>query len=152
MIVHRLLVERVHLRRLGGSAGGNDILADNFDWCQVASGEKEIGPLSRKGACDSAADRAPGSVYHRNLVLQHHLWFLSVPWWCHTRHLRSRDRRPKLICAWLLSLSADVRIVRAVHDADTTTSGKWPPSNRPVRPSAGVCTGWSATRCGERCE
>jgi hypothetical protein len=28
---------------------------------------------ARKGACDSTADRASGSVYHCNLVLQHHL-------------------------------------------------------------------------------
>jgi Transposase, Mutator family len=35
---------------------------------------------------------------------------------------------------------AHVRIVRAVEHADTTTSGKWAPTNRPVRPSAGVNT------------
>jgi hypothetical protein len=57
MLVHGLLVESVDLRRLGGSAGGNDFLGDNFDGCQVAPGEKKIGPLRRKGACDSAADR-----------------------------------------------------------------------------------------------
>src|SRR5688572_23050233 len=79
MLVHSLLVESVDLRRLGGSAGGNDVLGDNFDGCQVAPGEKKIGPLRRKGACDSAADHASGSVDHRNLVLQHHLWFLPVP-------------------------------------------------------------------------
>src|SRR6266566_10013927 len=79
MLVHGLLVESIDLRRLGGSAGGNNVLGDNFDGCQVAPGEKKIGPLSRKGACDSAADRASGSVDHRNLVRQHHLWFLSVP-------------------------------------------------------------------------
>jgi RNA polymerase sigma-70 factor (ECF subfamily) len=36
----------------------------------------------------------------------------------------------------------DVRIVRAVDDADTATSGKWAPIKRPVRPSAGVYIGW----------
>ena len=77
MPVHCLLVERVDLRGLGGSAGGNDFLGDNLDGCQVAPGEKELGPLRGKGACDSAADRASGAVDHRNLVLQHHLWFLS---------------------------------------------------------------------------
>jgi hypothetical protein len=78
MRVHSLFVEGVDLRRLGRSSGGNDLLGDNFDRCQVASGEKELGPLRRKGACDRAADRAARSVDHRNLVLQHHLWFLSV--------------------------------------------------------------------------
>src|SRR5918996_5209711 len=87
MPAHGLLVESVDLRRLGGSAGGNDVLGDSFDGCQVAPGEKKIGPLARKGARDSAADRASGSVDHRNLVLQHHLWFLSVLGWSqHPRH------------------------------------------------------------------
>ncbi len=81
MLVHGLFVEGVDLRRLGGSAGGNDVLGDNLDRCQVAPGEKQLGPLRPKGACDSAADRASGSVDHRNLVLQHHLWFLSVLGW-----------------------------------------------------------------------
>ena len=31
MRVHGLLVERVDRRRLGGSAGGNDVLDDGFD-------------------------------------------------------------------------------------------------------------------------
>jgi hypothetical protein len=79
MLVHSLLVESVDLRRLGGSAGGIDFLGDRVDRCPVAPGEKELGPLSRKGACDGAADPASPSVDHRNLVLQHHLWFLSVP-------------------------------------------------------------------------
>src|SRR5258708_15114062 len=79
MLVHSLLVEGVYLRRLGGSAGGNDVLSDRFDGCPEAPGEKKLGPLVRKGARDSTADRASGSVDHRNFVLQHHLWFLSVP-------------------------------------------------------------------------
>src|SRR5829696_2163008 len=74
MLVDSHLVESVDLRRLGGSAGGNDVLGDSFDGCQVAPGEKKIGPLARIGACDSTADRTSGSIYHRNLVLQHHLW------------------------------------------------------------------------------
>ena len=32
MLGHGLLVESVNLRRLGGSASGNDVLSDNFDW------------------------------------------------------------------------------------------------------------------------
>jgi hypothetical protein len=83
MLVHSLLVESVNLRRLGGSAGRNDFLGDSFDGCPVASGEKKLGSLARKGACDTAADRASDSVDHRNLILQHHLWFLSVPRWSH---------------------------------------------------------------------
>src|SRR6266511_3036824 len=78
MLVHGLLVESVDLRRLGGSAGGNDVLGDRFDGCPEAAREKKIGPLRRKGACDSAADRASRSVDHRNLVLQHHLCLLSA--------------------------------------------------------------------------
>src|ERR687897_1134331 len=77
MLIHSLLVESVDLRRLGGSAGGNDLLSDRFDRCQAAPGEKELGSLSREGACDSSADCASGPVDHCNLVLQHHLWFLS---------------------------------------------------------------------------
>ena len=79
MPVHGPLVESVDLGRLGGSAGGNDLLGDSFDGRQVAPGEKELGPLRREGACDSAADGAPGSVDHRDLVLQHHRRFLSAP-------------------------------------------------------------------------
>jgi hypothetical protein len=79
MLVHGLSVESVDLRRLGGSAGGNDVLGDNFDGCPETPGEKKLGPLRRKGACDSAADRASGSVDHRNLVFQHHLD--SLRWW-----------------------------------------------------------------------
>jgi hypothetical protein len=69
MVVHGLLVECVELRRLGGSTRGNDFLGDNFNWCQSAPGEKEIGLLEREGACDGAADPASGSVDHRDLVL-----------------------------------------------------------------------------------
>jgi len=79
MLVHSLLVQSVDLRRLGGSAGGNDALSDRFDRCPEAPGEKKLGSLAREGACDSTADRASGPVDHRNLILQHHLWFLSVP-------------------------------------------------------------------------
>src|SRR5687767_15321740 len=73
MLVHGLLLERVDLRGLGGSAGGNDVLGERCDRCPEAPGEKDLGALRRKGACYSAADRASGSVDHRNLVLQHHL-------------------------------------------------------------------------------
>src|SRR5256885_5687641 len=73
MRVQSLLVESVDLRRLGGSAGRKDLPGDGFDGSQVASREKELGPLPRKGARDSAADPASGSVDHGNLILQHHL-------------------------------------------------------------------------------
>jgi hypothetical protein len=59
----------VDLCCLGGSASGNNVLGDSFDGCPVASGEKKLGALAREHACDSAADRASGSVDHRNLVL-----------------------------------------------------------------------------------
>ncbi len=72
------LVERVHLRRLGGSAGGDDLLGDGGDGCPAAPGEEELGPLGGEGACDGAADRASGAVDHRDLVLQHHLGSSSV--------------------------------------------------------------------------
>jgi hypothetical protein len=78
VLVHSLLVESVDFCRLGGPAGGNDVLSDRFDRWPVAPGEKEVGPLSRKGACDRPADCASSSVDHGNLVLQHHLSFLSV--------------------------------------------------------------------------
>jgi hypothetical protein len=47
MLVHSLLIESVYLCRLGGSPGGKDFLGNNFDGCQVAPGEKEIGTLAR---------------------------------------------------------------------------------------------------------
>ena len=110
MRVHGLLVERVDLRRLGGSAGGDDIVGDNLDGCPEAPGEKEPGPLGRKGACDSAADRAASSVDHRNLVLQHHRGsFLRL------------DRQGRRPCRH--------------HDVEN-----WAPPNRPVRPAVGVDT------------
>src|SRR6266545_5367645 len=118
MLVHSLFVESVDLRRLGGSAGGNDLVGDHFDRCQVAPGDKDLGPFARKGACDRTTDRTCASVDHRNLVLQHHRWFL-------------------------FPLSVDVRTVGAVDEVDTATPGKWAPANRPVRPAAGVCTRWN---------
>ena len=89
MLVHSLLVENVHFRRLGGSASGNDVLSNHFDRRQVVPGEKHLGPVGRKGACDSTADGASGSVDHRNLVLQHHLRFPSVPGLVTPAHLMS---------------------------------------------------------------
>src|SRR5258708_4133043 len=69
MLVHSLLVESIYLRRLGGSAGGNDVLSDRFDRCLEAPGEKKPGPLRRERARDSAADRASSSVDHLNYVV-----------------------------------------------------------------------------------
>ena len=112
MPVHGLLVERVDLGRLGGSAGGDDVLGDRVDRCPDARPvRKTLGPLAREGACDGAADRTSGSVDHRNLVLQHHRCVPSLEW------------------------------LRAVDDADTATAGNWAPTDRPVRASAGVGTG-----------
>ena len=78
MVVYRLLVESVDLDCFCRSAGGNDVLGDGFGRCPEASGEKELGPLARKGACDSTADRTSGSVDHCNLFAQHHLSFPSL--------------------------------------------------------------------------
>jgi hypothetical protein len=79
MSIHSLLVESVYLRRLGGSAGGHDFRSDSYDRCEVAPGEKKLGPLAREGACDRPADRATGAVDHRNFAVQHqYLSFLSA--------------------------------------------------------------------------
>jgi hypothetical protein len=60
MLVHSLLVERVDLRRLGRSAGGINFVGDSFDVRPAPPGEKQLGPLARKGTRNSAADRASG--------------------------------------------------------------------------------------------
>ena len=80
MPIDGVLVESVDLRRLGGSARGNDVLGDRFDRCQEAPGEEEPGAFRREGARDRAADRSCGPVDHRDLVLQHHRLLPSVPW------------------------------------------------------------------------
>src|SRR5262245_59392252 len=72
MLIYSLLVESVDLGRLGGPAGGNDLRSDRFDRCKFVPGEKSLGPLTRKGARDSAADAASSSVDHGNFVAQHH--------------------------------------------------------------------------------
>jgi hypothetical protein len=46
--VHSLLIASVDLRYLGGSAREHDVLGNTFDGCQVAPGEKEIGPSAAK--------------------------------------------------------------------------------------------------------
>src|SRR5215831_8036905 len=79
MPLHGSLVECVDLCRLAGSAGCADVLGDRFDRCAEAPGEKSLRPLAGEGACHSTADAASSSVDHCNLVLQHHLWFPSVP-------------------------------------------------------------------------
>jgi hypothetical protein len=40
--------------------------------------------------------------------------------------------------------------IRAVADVDTAASGNWAPTNRPVRPSAGVFTGWERDQVMEQ--
>ena len=69
MLIHGLLIEGVYLRRLSGTFGANDFLSDCFDGFQFVPGEKKFGALTRKGACDSAANRASGSVNYNILVL-----------------------------------------------------------------------------------
>jgi hypothetical protein len=58
MLVHSLLVESVDLRRLGGSAGGYDVLSDRFDRCPEAPREKKLRP-SRAKARATAPPIAP---------------------------------------------------------------------------------------------
>jgi len=58
VLVHGLLVKGVDLCRLGGAAGGNDVLGDRLDRCQVAPGEKQRGP-SRAKARATAPPTAP---------------------------------------------------------------------------------------------
>src|SRR5215813_6708165 len=78
MLVHSLLVESIDLRRLSGSAGGNDLLGDNFDGGQTVPGEKNLGPLRRKRTRDSAANAPSRSIDDRDLVLQLHVRFHSL--------------------------------------------------------------------------
>src|SRR5262249_12954230 len=69
-----LFGESVDLCRLGVPTGGNDLLGDSVNRRQVASGTKDLGPLTRKGACDSAAECAYGTVDHCDFFLEPHLW------------------------------------------------------------------------------
>jgi len=73
MLVHRLLIESVDRRRLGGCARGNDVPSERVDRRREAPGDKKLGPLGGKGARDSTTDRTSGSIDHGNLVFQHHL-------------------------------------------------------------------------------
>ena len=72
--------------RASTSAASADPPAETMSLATASTGarwrpvRKSLAPSTRKGACDSAADRASGSVDHRNLVLQHHLWFLPSGW------------------------------------------------------------------------
>ena len=59
MLVHGLFVEGVDLRRLGGSAGGDDVLGDHFDGCQVAPGEKELAPSVAKARATAPPTAPP---------------------------------------------------------------------------------------------
>src|SRR6185295_9530530 len=102
MMVHGPFVESINFCDVGGIAGGEDLLADDFYGCPVAPGEKKRRPLARKRARHGAADSTSRSVNHRNLVLQQHL---KVPFsvcdadtttpekWAHQRP-DSKPRRP----------------------------------------------------------
>src|SRR5207244_1204907 len=84
-------------------------LSDRFDRRLTSPGEKNLGPFARKGTCDSAADRASGSVDHRNLVLQQHCIFSSFI----SRTLRPLFRGPlprtitRLVGSRRLALNAE---------------------------------------------
>jgi hypothetical protein len=88
MPVDLLLVERVDLRRLSGSAGRDNFLSDRFDRYLAATGEKNLSSFACKSARDSTADRTSGSVDHCNLVFQYHFGFLS--WICTGPNRQSR--------------------------------------------------------------
>src|SRR4030095_9403876 len=88
-------VESVDLRRLGGSTRGNNFLRNRFDGRRVPPGEKQIGPVRCKRACDSAPDRASGSVNHSNLILeQHHFFPFNVV-------IRQTDLYPRWARKWM---------------------------------------------------
>src|SRR5258708_33426591 len=125
MLVHSLLVKSVDLRRLGGSAGGNDVLRDRVDRCPEAPGEKKFGPFAAKGACDSTADRTSGSVDHCNLIHQHHLWFLFFVRTGPTRPPRELRPRLKLTGGWAAaSSSRRVPVGRIGKRSSTAHAGK----------------------------
>jgi hypothetical protein len=51
VVAHRLLIEGVHLRRLGGSAGGDYLFGDDL-------GGREVPPVEKTVARSSAKVRA----------------------------------------------------------------------------------------------
>jgi hypothetical protein len=68
MLVDLLLVERVDLRRLSGSAGRNNFLSDRFDRCLAATGEKNLSSF----ACKSARGwlyRSPSTTYKSDRIV-----------------------------------------------------------------------------------
>jgi hypothetical protein len=73
MPVDGLFVERVDLRRLGGFSGGINFLCDSFDGHPLSPGEKQFGPLARKGACDSTAESLTRVLLLSNLMKDGHL-------------------------------------------------------------------------------
>lgn len=55
MAVYSLLVQSIDLLRFCGSAGGTNIVRDRIDRFSAPPGEKDLGPLARKGARDGTA-------------------------------------------------------------------------------------------------
>src|SRR6266478_2479568 len=74
MPVYRFFIESIDLRALGKSSEGSDLVGDSFDRPSVTSCEKQFGPFSGEGPCDSATHRAAGSVDYRCFILQNHVW------------------------------------------------------------------------------
>src|SRR4029450_1431289 len=74
MLGQSLLVKSVNLRGLGEASCGDDFTGDSLNRRLPSPRQKESRSFARKGARDSAADPASGSVDHRDFVLQHHLW------------------------------------------------------------------------------
>jgi hypothetical protein len=57
VLIDRLLVERIHLRRLGYPSGGADLFGHLLEPRQGTTGEKDRGSLASEGTADRAADR-----------------------------------------------------------------------------------------------
>ncbi len=141
MLVHRLLVQGVDLRRLGGAAGRMDFRGNGFHRLAFAPGQKQRGAFLRKSARDSAADRAAGSVNHRNLVFQHHLSGSLIGPGAHTRPLRDSVKTGGWCSgAWLRGFAArrraDPWIRRRCRHRN---AGKLGARRRPPRSPPGRC-------------
>ena len=65
-----LLIERVHLRRLGHSSGFGDFLGHCFERSQGATGKEDLRSLAGEGAGHRTADGSSRSVDDRVLLLK----------------------------------------------------------------------------------
>jgi DNA-binding HxlR family transcriptional regulator len=78
--VDRLFVERVDLRRLGGTARSANLGRDGIDGREVTTAQEDPCTFAGKVPGDSAADCSACAKYNSNLVLQKHgALFLRSP-------------------------------------------------------------------------